>query len=164
MSDRFYEKINDSSIILMQRQEADRLIYSLQCSPGGGAIRVIRGWKCSDYESLHNEVAAALQFPKYYGENWPAMDECITDLEWLPADWYLIYVSTIEDVLPGNEIDFSVFLRVLSGAGKAWANPDLRGLADTEEKVSKPFNVIISGTEEGLLRTKKAYEAMGKEK
>jgi RNAse (barnase) inhibitor barstar len=156
MSDRFYEVINKSPIILMQQAEADPLVYSLQRSPGGGAVRVIRGWKCSDYEALHNEVAAALQFPDYYGENWDAMDECIRDLEWMPAKWYLIFVSTIEEVLPIDESDFGIFLRILSDAGSTWANPEMRGLADIKEAERKPFNVIISGTEEGLLRAKKA--------
>jgi hypothetical protein len=156
MSDRFYENINNPPIILMQQAEADRLVYSLQCSPGGGAVRVIRGWKCSDLDALNNEVAAALQFPNYYGENWNAMDECIRELAWMPADWYLIFVSTIEEVLPEDESDFDIFLQVLSDAGSAWANPEMRGFADTEEDERKPFNVLISGTEEGLLRAKKA--------
>ena len=84
------------------------------------------------------------------------MDECIRDLDWMPADWYLIHVSTIEDVLPGDEESLSIFLRILSDAGRAWANPEMRGLADTQEPVTKPFNVIISGAEEGLLRVRKA--------
>ncbi len=152
MSDRFHELINELAITAMPHSEADNLVYSIQCQPGGGAVRVIRGWKCLTYESLHNEVSAALQFPNYYGENWDAMDECITDLEWMPADWYLIYVSGIEDVLPDDEEGFSIFLSVLSDASERWANPEKRGLAYTEEVVRKPFIVIISGTEEGLLR------------
>jgi RNAse (barnase) inhibitor barstar len=156
MTDVFYKQINDSPIILMPQDEADNLVFSLQCNPDDGAVRVIRGWKCSTYQALHNEVAAALQFPNYYGENWDAMDECITDLDWMPADWYLIYVSTIDDVLSGDEGSFSIFLRILLDASKAWANPEARGLADTEEAVKKPFNVIMSGTEEGLSRVRKA--------
>jgi hypothetical protein len=155
MTEKFYKQINDLPIILMPQGEAENLVYSLQCNPDGGAVRVIRGWKCSNYEALHNEVAAALQFPNYYGENWNAMDECITDLDWMPADWYLIHVSTIEDVLSGDEGSFSIFLRVLLDAGRVWANPETRGLADTEEAVKKPFNVIMSGTEEGLSRVRK---------
>lgn len=99
MTDEFYKQINESPIILMSQHKADKLVFSLQCNHEGGAVEVIRGRKCSNYEALHNEVAAALQFPDYYGENWDAMDECITDLSWMPADWYLIQVSTIEDVL-----------------------------------------------------------------
>jgi hypothetical protein len=154
--EKFHEQINDPPIIFMAEGDAHDLVYSLQCECRTGSVRVIRGWKCLDYVSLHNEVAAALQFPGYYGENWDAMDECIIDLRWMPADWHLIYVSSIEDVLPEDETDFGIFLRILSDAGKSWADPKIRGLANSEEVVSKPFNTIISGTEQGLLRAKNA--------
>ena len=156
LTNNFHRQINEQPVIFVPQSEANGIVYSLQCNPEGGAVRVIRGWKCSNYEALHNEVAAALQFPYYYGENWDAMDECITDLDWLPADWYLINISGIEQVLPDDEKHFGIFMGILFDAGKTWGNPETRGLADTEEAVKKPFNVIVSGTDEGLLRAKKA--------
>ncbi len=164
LPNKFYLQINEQPVFLLGQAEADRFVYSLQCNLEGGSVRVIRGWKCSHYEALHNEVGAALQFPDYYGENWDAMDECITDLAWVPADCYLIYLPKVEEVLPNDEKGFGIFLSVLSDAAKAWANPEMRGLASTEEPVKKPFNIIISGTEEGLLRTKKVLgHAIGNE-
>ena len=153
--EKFYLQINDPPVFFMAQSEADNLVYSLQCDPNNGAVRVIRGWKCLTYQALHNEVAAALQFPGYYGENWDAMDECITDLEWLSADWYLLHVSSIEQVLPNDEKNFDTFMRILSEAGKSWGDPEMRGVADAEYAIRKPFNVIISGNEKGLLRAKK---------
>ena len=90
------------------------------------------------------------------------MDECIRDLGWMPANWYLIHVSSVEGVLPGDEESFSIFLQILLDAGRAWANPETRGLGDTEAAVRKPFNVIISGKEEGLLRVKKTLAVLEK--
>ena len=84
------------------------------------------------------------------------MDDCITDLDWMPAQWYLIHVNGIELVLPGDEKGFNIFLRILYDAGKVWAHPESRGLASNEEKFRRPFNAIISGSEEGLLRARKA--------
>ena len=147
---------NVPSVIFMPEGEANNLVYELQCNPEDGAVRVIRGWKCASYAALHNEVAAALQFPGYYGENWDAMDECITDLAWTPAQWYLIHVSGIESVLPDDEKDFRIFLRVLYDTGATWAHPQSRGLADVEGAGSKPFNTVISGSAGGLLRARKS--------
>jgi len=140
----------------MPEDEADNFVYELQCDPDGGAVRVIRGRKCPTSAALHNEVAAALQFPGYYGENWDAMDECITDLAWMPARWYLIHVNDIELILPDDEKGFNIFLRILRDAGRAWAHPESRGLANDEERSCRPFNAIISGSGEGLLRAGKA--------
>jgi hypothetical protein len=156
LSETFYLSINDPPVIFMPENEANNFVYELQCNPNGGAVRVIRGWKCPAYDALHNEVAAALQFPDYYGENWDAMDECITDLDWMPAQWYLVHVNGIELVLPDDGKGFKIFLRILYDAGIAWAHPESRGLANNEEKFRRPFNTIISGSEAGLLRARKA--------
>jgi RNAse (barnase) inhibitor barstar len=155
-SEKFYLSANVPPVMFLPENEVNNFVYDLQCNPNGGVVRVIRGWKCPTYAALHNEVAAALQFPGYYGENWDAMDECITDLAWMPAQWYLVHVDGIELVLPEDEKNFNIFLKVLFNAGIAWAHPESRGLADIEEAISKPFNAIISGSDEGLLRAKRS--------
>lgn len=35
---------------------------------------------------LNDEFSAALQFSAYFGENWPAFNECLKDLDWLPYE------------------------------------------------------------------------------
>jgi len=127
----------------------------LQVEQRESAVRVVRGEKCKTKEQLHCEIGAALQFPSYYGENWDALDECIADLDWLPAKWILVHITLIEDVLIGDDPQFKLFLEILIDAGRKWANPELRGLASTEELVKKPFNILISGNSDGLTRARK---------
>lgn len=43
----------------------------------------LRGKRCKTEEDFLIEVSSSFQFPYYYGENWPAFDECIQDLEWI---------------------------------------------------------------------------------
>jgi RNAse (barnase) inhibitor barstar len=43
-------------------------------------------------DGFYSELAAALQFPDYFGENPAAVAECLTDLSWMPADAYLLVV------------------------------------------------------------------------
>jgi hypothetical protein len=118
-------------------------------------VRVIRGWKCGDVAALHSEIGAALQFPSYYGENWDACDECITDLEWAPGAWSLLHVPSIEAVVPGNARDFRLFVSVLAYAGRAWAEPRLfrSPLMGNPDVYKHPFNVIVSGSEAGRARS-----------
>src|SRR5438552_17320122 len=52
------------------------------------ACRVLRGHKCRTSDQLFDEFGAALQFPEYFGENWDALNDCLTDLAWLPAAEY----------------------------------------------------------------------------
>jgi hypothetical protein len=45
--------------------------------------KVLRGSKMTSLDSLFAEIGAALQFPDYFGEIWPALDECLLDLSWM---------------------------------------------------------------------------------
>ena len=49
--------------------------------------------------SLFDEMAAAFQFPDYFGENWAALDECLADLSWLPAAGYVVLIRESSEVL-----------------------------------------------------------------
>ena len=50
-------------------------------------------------DALFDEMAAAFQFPYYFGENWDALDECLADLSWLPAAGYVILIRESSEVL-----------------------------------------------------------------
>jgi Barstar (barnase inhibitor) len=41
-------------------------------------------------QDLFDFFKGALQFPDYFGNNWDAFDECISDLSWLNAESFLI--------------------------------------------------------------------------
>ena len=158
MQPDFHLQPNQPSLALLPEVDADRVVWPLRCAPGAGAVRVIRGVKCETLDALFNEVGAALQFPDYFGENWDALDECITDLEWMPAEWYLIHVDQVECVLPDDPADFRIFLRILLDAGRAWQDPAMRGMADFPEAPRIPFNTILSGSEAGLSRARAILE------
>src|SRR5438128_11682083 len=86
--------------------------------------RVIRGRKARTRQGLFDEFAAALQFPCYFGENWDAFDECITDLAWLPAEAYVFLIVRsiyLLDKEPGDRLQ--LFLEILQNAGEEWSNP-----------------------------------------
>jgi RNAse (barnase) inhibitor barstar len=154
MEPDFHLQPNEPPLALFPEVDADRAVWPLRCAPGAGAVRVIRGIKCETLEALFNEVGAALQFPDYFGENWDALDECIIDLEWMPAEWYLIHVDQVECVLPEDPADFRIFLRILLDAGRAWHDPESRGMAPPPASRSVPFNIILSGTDAGLARAR----------
>jgi len=149
MTSGFHTRPDGPAVVLMSEDDARALVFRLQCFPAGGVVRVIRGSHCESYERLHGEIAAALQFPYYYGENWDALDECITDLEWAPGNYYLLHVSTVEHVLPSDPASFNVFLRILVAAHNTWASM-------TE---ATPFHTVVSGSAEGLARVKNAIGA-----
>jgi hypothetical protein len=75
-------------------------------------------------EALFDEVGAALPFPYYFGENWAALDECITDLEWVPPRaGYVLVLAEADMVLDDERDALNVLRRVLTNAVTEWANP-----------------------------------------
>jgi RNAse (barnase) inhibitor barstar len=149
-------------IHLLSQEDADAIIVPLQHDPGGIAVRVIRGWKCRTADAMHDEIAAALQFPAYYGENWHALHDCLLDLAWLPADAYLLHLSRVQDVLPEDAEWFEGLLRVLLHAARLWDDPVGRGRGSLapELQTRRLFRTLVSGNTEGLERARSVLRSL----
>lgn len=81
------------------------------------AIRFIRGRKARTLSSCFDEFAASIQFPYYFGENWNAFKDCITDLGWINCGSLVIVVFDADQLLinePSKE--FEVLVRILQNA------------------------------------------------
>jgi RNAse (barnase) inhibitor barstar len=111
-------------------------------SPQGFVRRVIRGSNCRSAAALFTEFAEALKFPDYFGHNWDALEECLADLEWLPAKGYVLCFTNAESILPDDEEEFATFLEVMSDAGEAWAS------AQTGHP-PRPFHAVLTVSELG---------------
>jgi hypothetical protein len=105
-------------------------------------VRFLRGRKMTKLGSLFDEFAAALQFPYYFGENWNAFYECITDLEWLPGGAYVLVITEAKALLSGeNEEQLDGLVGILHAAGDEWSRP-----VETSEAWARPpvaFHVIF---------------------
>jgi len=105
-------------------------------------VRFLRGRKMHSLDGLDNEFAAAMQFPWYYGENWPAFDECLKDLSWISAEVYLLFIYHSNEVLVAEDKEqFSVFIRILQEIGEDWSKP-MEG-SDIWNRPATPFHVIF---------------------
>ena len=51
----------------------------------------IQGSSIETQEHLFSALAKAMRFPDYFGMNWDALDECLRDMEWLPAKGYALF-------------------------------------------------------------------------
>jgi hypothetical protein len=86
----------------------------------GSALRIARidlaG--ASGKDALLERVARALEFPHWFGGNWDALEDCLTDLSWSNA---VGHVLLIEDAggLPDDET--GIFIDILTSAAAWWA-------------------------------------------
>lgn len=149
------------SLVLM-RVEAELRPLLLEADPqavgsavlgwvgSGLAARVVRGRKMRTVSGLFDEFAAALQFPRYFGENWAAFDECLGDLETLPAGkGYVIMFTEPDQVLAdAGPADLRLLADSLESACSAWSQPV--ELGEWWDRPAVPFHVVLTGEPEDL--------------
>ena len=66
--------------------------------------------------TLLKNLAKALAFPDWFGENWDALEDCLTDLSWSDAAGHVLL---FDDARAGD--DFGVLVDVLESAAQYWA-------------------------------------------
>jgi len=80
----------------------------------------IEGRNITRKEQLLNHVATALRFPGYFGDNWDALEECLTDMEWADATGYVIYYDHIDALLAAHPDQFDTFVEICRDAVASW--------------------------------------------
>ena len=86
----------------------------------GFAFFHIDGKNIARKEQLMNAAATALHFPKHFGKNWDALEECLTDLEWIDADGYVIYYDQIDGLLEAHPDQFETLVEILRDSVAQW--------------------------------------------
>ena len=106
----------------------------------------IEGKNIARKEQLLNHVATALRFPGYFGDNWDALEECLTDMEWVDAPGYVIYYDHIDGLLAAHPDQFSTFVEICRDAVGSW------------KEDGTPMVVLLSGAKapKGVARLKEA--------
>ncbi|MFF3240894.1 barstar family protein [Micromonospora sp. NPDC002931] len=109
----------------------------------------------TDADHVFYEFSDALLFPGYFGWNWDALSDCLRDLNWLPAEGYLIVVERAPLLTSDSPDERQTLFRVLSRAVRTWADPlgrpDGKGvpfkvllLCDRDEEVEELAREIAS--------------------
>src|SRR6185436_4774837 len=66
---------------------------------------------------LLNELSTLLRFPDYFGENWDALWDCLSDLSWISEKAIFIIHIDLPEI---SHSDLKVYLRTLSEATDDW--------------------------------------------
>lgn len=131
---RFLQQLSDASKSGVYRTaRADVVLAATR----GSALRVVRVdlAGATGKDELIGRVAAALEFPEWFGGNWDALEDCLSDLSWSAAGgWVLLFEGV--DGLPADER--GILLDILASAASFWKE---RG---------RPFFAVFIGDEPRL--------------
>ncbi len=65
------------------------------------------------------QLGAALEFPSWYGANFDALFDCLTDADWQPAKGHLILLSGMANLLASDPDSFATLIEVLQAAAES---------------------------------------------
>jgi hypothetical protein len=118
----------------------DDALAALPAPPPGFVVRVIDGRRGRTKRVLLEELARALEFPPYFGRTWDALEDCLTDLEWLPGAGYRLVIRAADHVLARDAAGYATFVALLADVGRAW------GTARTGHpgRRAVPFHTVLA--------------------
>ncbi len=93
----------------------------------------IEGKKIEKKEQFLNHASVAMHFPEYFGDNWDAFEDCLTDLSWQDAPGYVILFDHYDAMAAHAHGQFETALEVFQSAVEFW------------EEQSKVMIVLLRG-------------------
>jgi hypothetical protein len=108
-------------------------------APPGFVVRVADGRRGRTKAALLSELARALDAPESCARNWDAFEECLADLEWLPAAGYVLAVTDADQILADAPEDYRTFIEIVENVAREWATAR-RG---AWPRAAVPFHVCL---------------------
>ena len=95
----------------------------------------------SPHASKENALArlgADLRFPTWYGANFDALFDCLTDADWQPAKGHVLVIQGVAELRTTDQDDFTTLIEVFKAA------------ADARKDASSPFWILLDSPARGI--------------
>lgn len=83
---------------------------------------------------------SALGLPEHFGANWDALNDCIQDLSWRPAQGYVLALSHGAEFVRNSPEEHATALEIMADAAEYWSAH------------GKPFVVLLDGQTRGDMK------------
>jgi hypothetical protein len=111
------QRLSDASRSGVYRARSDEVV--LEVVRGSGLhVAPVSLRDVTTKDELLERIARSLDFPQWFGGNWDALEDCLSDLSWQPAQSWLLLVRDFYGCAPD---DLGVLLDVLGSAAEFWA-------------------------------------------
>jgi len=104
--------------IAISRSDADLLCTAAGERGASAAQADLTG--CLDKETFLTRVAEALEFPDWFGRNWDAFFDCLTDLSWLPASGHVLVLLNTAEMRRAAPEAFDTAISIMQEAAQTW--------------------------------------------
>lgn len=135
--------------LIANLSDLDNYVVHLQSVIGPNTIiKVVRGHRMHSKELLLDEFAAAFQFPLYFGRNWDAFDECMSDLQSLCAKEYHLIIAEAGALLKIEPEDLVIFFEILDRVSQEWSEGDVPMVNVQQEGVR--FHIVLQDSRSNI--------------
>jgi RNAse (barnase) inhibitor barstar len=124
-----------SGVYLIDAAERERVLRH-DAFPPELAVAILDGNKAGTRAGFFQEISGALRFPDYFGRNWDAVYDCLTDLNWLPASGYVLVLDGFDQLATNEPEQWAIGLKVLRQACEFW------------QPLSRPMYALLCGPSE----------------
>ena len=80
---------------------------------------------CGNKATLLLRIAGAMDFPTTSSRNWDALSDSLRDLNWMPAQGYVLLFEGAGELHHVDEGDFDTLVSILDECNRAWAERDV---------------------------------------
>lgn len=111
---------NDTPGIYLVRNNLPALMDHV-CTLGYAIANIDMAGSLGKTEAL-KRIADSLGFPDWFGHNWDALYDCLSDMSWKPAPGHLIVLDHLDDLRQHSPADYAALLDVLRDVAKSQAD------------------------------------------
>jgi RNAse (barnase) inhibitor barstar len=130
----------ESGVYAIDDEQRDSLLHG-DLVPANLRVAVVDGRIAVDRDGIFDELARTMRFPDYFGRNWDAVYDCLTDPSLLPGDGSVIVLDGCDRLSGDHPDQWQIALNVFDEACAFWQPTRtplfilLRGTATTSEGV-----------------------------
>ena len=110
---KLLERLQDASRSGVYRAGGDEAIRD---ATRGSRLDLVTLSLSGGKEAQLQRIAAALGFPDWFGQNWDALEDCLSDLSWREADGTVLVFTGCT-----RNDDLGILLDVLASSAESWA-------------------------------------------
>jgi RNAse (barnase) inhibitor barstar len=126
MKDRIAEILNGDvypSVYLLDVALTIKEIERLK-QDKGTKVFAFDGDRIVDSTSLFQEFATVMQFPEYFGHNWDALKDCLTELDGHEVDRYIITIDKLDRFIANDTSQWTDLLDVCKSVVEYWQDTE----------------------------------------
>ncbi len=146
---------------IIVKKESDMMNYAKNLSDHTKlSVYYLDSTKCKTRLMFFKEIANSLKFPDYFGHNWDALEECLSDLDWIANNgWVLVFLNA-DKLLNEKTRDFKILIKLLDGVGREWSQ--LRCYDQLHKIEAKPFHFLFHVNPENEQNLRTRFEDINK--